>query len=152
MKDLSARELLGLSDAMLEGIYSQGLRLYNAGKYKEASQVFRLLLVINPNIMKCVMGFGACFHVQKDYKMALNLYSVATRLDQNNPLPLFHSSDCLIQMGDYASALNVLGIMIEKVGENPRFRRLKERAILMTNGLHELLNSEKKEAVQAEMK
>ena len=41
------KDMMGLSEAMVEGIYGQAYRLYNTGKYKDASQLFRLLIMLN---------------------------------------------------------------------------------------------------------
>jgi len=63
----SMKDLLGLNEQVVEGIYGQAYRLYNAGKYKEASQLFRLLVVLNGTEAKYSMGLAACFHMMKEY-------------------------------------------------------------------------------------
>src|ERR1700722_6951344 len=60
---VSPREAMGMSDQAVEGIYGQAYRLYNAGKYKEASQLFRLLLMLNSGESKFALGLAACFHM-----------------------------------------------------------------------------------------
>src|SRR5215203_1363856 len=62
-KGESMKDVLGLSEKVTEGIYGQAYRLYSAGKYKEASQLFRLLIVLNGMEGKYPMGLAACFHM-----------------------------------------------------------------------------------------
>lgn len=129
-KGASPKDALGLTDAMVEGVYGQAYRLYNTGKFKEAIQIFRLLLMINATEPKYAMGLAACFHMLKDYKMAINSYSIVGVIDPENPISFYHSSDCFTQMGDSVSALISLEMAIKRAGDRPQFKTLKDRAIL----------------------
>jgi TolA-binding protein len=44
---VTPKDAMGMNDEMIEGVYAQAYRLYNTGKYKEASQLFRLLIMLN---------------------------------------------------------------------------------------------------------
>lgn len=134
-KGTSPKDALGLTDAMVEGVYGQAYRLYNTGKYKEAIQIFRLLLMINSMEPKYAMGLAACFHMMKDYQAAVNLYNVIGVLDPNSPISFYHASDCYIQMGDPLSALVALEMAIKRAGEKPEFKTLKDRATLTAESL-----------------
>lgn len=134
-KGASPKDALGLTDAMVEGVYGQAYRLYNTGKYKEAIQIFRLLVMINSTEPKYAMGLAACFHMAKDYKTAVNAYAIVQVIDPDNPISFYHASDCFIQMGDPASALISLDMAIERAGEKPEFKTLKDRAALTADSL-----------------
>jgi type III secretion system low calcium response chaperone LcrH/SycD len=129
------KEAFGLSEAMVEGIYGQAYRLYNTGKYKEAAQLFRMLLMMDTTEAKYSMGFAACFHMLKEYQNAINAYTVCGFLDPENPIPHFHASDCYIQMGDTLGALVALDLAIKRAGEKPEFQMLKDRALLTKESL-----------------
>lgn len=131
----SPKDALGLTDAMVEGVYGQAYRLYNTGKYKEAIQIFRLLLMINSTETKYAMGLAACFHMMKDYKTAVDSYSLVALIDPESPIPFYHSSDCLMQMGDPVSAVIALEMAIKRAGEKPEFKTLKDRAALTLESL-----------------
>jgi type III secretion system low calcium response chaperone LcrH/SycD len=134
-KGHSAKEVLGLTDAMLEGIYGQAYRLYNTGKFQEANQLFRLLIMIQPTEPKFTMGLAACFHMEKQYKVAVDMYTIVTVIDPHNPIPYYHASDCYMQMGDPASAIIMLEMAVKRAGERPEFKTLKDRATLTLDGL-----------------
>lgn len=134
------KEISGLSDAMIEGIYAQAYRLYNTGKYKDASQLFRLLIMLNSLESKYPMGLAACFHMMKEYKSAGDIYAIVAMLDPDNPVAYYHASDCFIQSGDPMSAIVALELAIEKAGDKPAFKTLKDRAVLTIESLRKDVN------------
>ena len=81
------KDALGMSDAMVEGIYGQAYRLYNTGKYQDSLQLFRLLIMLNPTESKYSLGMAACFHMLKDYRHAAESYALCSILDPENPVP-----------------------------------------------------------------
>lgn len=143
-KGTTAKDALGLTDAMIEGVYGQAYRLYNTGKYKEAVQIFRLLLMINTTEPKYAMGLAACFHMMKDYKAAIDTYSIVGVVDPESPISFYHASDCFMQMGDTASAVIALQMAIKRAGEKPEFKTLKDRAILTAESLKKELEKVQK--------
>jgi type III secretion system low calcium response chaperone LcrH/SycD len=136
------KDLLGLSDSMIEGIYGQAYRLYNTGKFKEASQLFRLLVMINSVEAKFVMGLAACMHMMKEYKAAAEAYMLCAVIDGMTPIPHFHASDCYLQMDDKPSAIISLEMAIKRCKDTPEFRTLKDRAALTLKKLQEEVRSQ----------
>lgn len=130
MDQLLPKNAMGLSDAMVEGLYSQAYRLYNTGKYKDASQLFRLLIMIDSTEAKYTMGLAACFHMLKEYESAITSYALCGIIDADSPIPHYHSSDCYIQMKDYVSAIISLEMAVKRSGEKPEFQSLKDRALM----------------------
>jgi len=133
------RDALGLSDGMIEGIYGQAYRLYNTGKYKDAAQLFRLLVMINAAESKYTMGIAACLHMMKDYSHAVEAYTLCSLIDPQSPIPHFHASDCYIQMDDKVSALVSLEMAVKRAGEKKEFKTLKDRAQMTMNSIKEEL-------------
>lgn len=129
------KDMLGLSDAMIEGIYGQAYRLYNTGKYIDASQLFRLLIMLNSTEPKFAMGLAACFHMMKEYKNAVSTYALCGVIDPENPIPHYHASDCYLHMKDPVSALIALEMAVTRAGDKPEYATLKDRAMLTINSL-----------------
>jgi type III secretion system low calcium response chaperone LcrH/SycD len=113
---------------VLEGIYAQAYRLYNTGKYIEATQMFRVLILFDATEAKYHLGMAACFHMLKEYNHAIQAYMMCSMVDPGNPLPYYHSSDCFIQMKDYLSARVSLEMAIARAGDKPEYAKIKERA------------------------
>jgi type III secretion system low calcium response chaperone LcrH/SycD len=138
------KDMMGLSDAMVEGIYGQAYRLYNTGKYKDASQLFRLLIMLNSTESKYAIGLAACFHMMKDYKNAVSTYAICGVIDPNNPIPHYHASDCYIHMKDPASALIALEMAVTRAGDKIEYQMIKDRALLTIESLKNELSQIKK--------
>lgn len=136
------KEALGFSDEKVEAIYGQAYRLYNSGKYEEASQIFRLLMVLDSTDSKYMLGLAACLHMMKQYKNAVKVYTIAAILDGNNPIPHFHLSDCFIQMNDQVSAIMALEMAIKRAGDKQEYQILKDRALLTIESLKKELEKE----------
>lgn len=134
---VSPRDAMGLNDQMIEGIYAQAYRLYNTGKYKEASQLFRLLIMLNGAEPKYSLGLAACFHMAKDYSTAAEVYTTCAMIDPTNPIPHYHASDCYIQLGDKISALIALEMAVKRSGTKEEYSQLKDRALMTIESLRE---------------
>lgn len=141
---LPPKDAMGLSNQLLEGIYGQAYRLYNTGKYVDATHLFRMLILFDPYESKNVLGLAACFHMMKEYKNAIQTYTMCAILDPTNPIPHYHSSDCFIQMKDYISAIVCLEIAIKLAGEKAEYAKMKERAVLSLDSIKNQLKGEAK--------
>lgn len=139
------KDALGLDDQMLEGIYGQAYRLYNTGKYREAGQLFRLLIMINSMEPKYSMGLAACFHMLKEYRNAADAYTLCSIIEPENPLPQYHASDCYIQMNDKISAIIALEMAIKRAGQKREFATLADRARMTISSLKTSVKKELQE-------
>lgn len=129
------KDMLKLSDQYVEGIYGQAYRLYNTGKYVEAGKLFQLLIMINALEPKYLLGLAACFHMLKDYKNAVETYTICSLLDPQSPIPHYHCSDCYINIGDPLSAMVCLDLAIKRAGDKPEFQVLVDRSKLTLESL-----------------
>jgi len=134
-KGVMPKHALKLGDDTMEAIYGQAYNLYNQGRYKEASFIFRLLMLLDYLTPKYILGLAACLHRQKDYKNAANIYLMCGTLDTKNPLPHYHAADCYMQLNLPGMALFSLGLAIKSAGEQPQYSVIKERSTLMKEAL-----------------
>lgn len=132
---LSLLKFLNLDEVKIETIYARAYRLYNTGKYVEAAQIFRYLLLVDPGDTKYFLGLAACCHLLKDYKSAILVYLLSDLIDDKSPIADFHASDCYLQMDDKVSALISLNLAIQKSGDKPEYQILKSRATLTAETL-----------------
>lgn len=136
---------LKFTDEKIETIYAEGYRLYNAGKYYEAFNVFRLLVFLDPTQARFAMGMASSAHMMKDYEAAVKLYMVCGVIDASDPLPHFHASDCLLQMNDKVGALMSLEMAVARAGTKPQYQIMKDRALLTIDSLKkEILPTQEK--------
>lgn len=137
----SPQDALGLDKSILDSVYAQAYRLYNTGKYEEAIQQFRILIMMNSMETKYILALAACFHMIKDYPNAIQTYTMYSVLDPENPLPHYHTSDCFIQLKDYLSAMISLELAISRAEGKEQYSKIKERALLGLESLKSRLVS-----------
>lgn len=141
-KGIMPKQALQISDDTMEAIYTQAYTLYNQAKYRDASYIFRLLMLLDFTTPKYVLGLAACAHRMQEYTNAANLYFLCAALDPTNPLPHFHATDCYIQLKAIAIAAYSLQLAIEAAGVQPQFESIKKRAELMKEALDKQLDEQ----------
>ncbi|MBS0634627.1 MAG: SycD/LcrH family type III secretion system chaperone, partial [Verrucomicrobia bacterium] len=125
-KGIMPKQALQISDDTMEAIYTQAYTLYNQSKYRDASYIFRLLMLLDFTTPKYVLGLAACAHRVQDFTNAANLYFLCAALDPDNPIPHFHATDCYLQLGAKAIASYSLQLAIEAAGEQPQYQTIKQ--------------------------
>lgn len=133
--NMTFKDAAGLTPVDMEEIYNKAYRLYNAGKYKDASSLFRFLTLVDPTTGRYSMGLSSCFQMLKDYQSAVTSYFMTSILDPKNPMPFYHAADCYIQLDLPYIAVIQLKKAIELCGDNPRYAIIKERSTFMVEGL-----------------
>lgn len=134
-KGMLPKDALGFNDVVMEGLYAQAYRLYNTGKYVDASHLFRMLILLNTTEPKYTLGLAACFHMLKEYKNAAQAYTMCGLLDPESPIPHYHASDCYLHMNDKVSAIVSFEIAVKRSGDKPEYVTLKDRALLSIEAL-----------------
>jgi len=143
-KGIMPKVALKISDETMEAIYSQAYNLYNQGKYKESSYIFRFLMLLDMTTPKYILGLAACLHRLNDWINASNLYFLCSALDPQNPLPHFHATDCYLQLNQIYLALIAIQMAINTAGNQPQYNVLKERSQLLKASLIKKLEEEEK--------
>ena len=141
VQGLTPKDAMGVTNSYMENVYAQAYRLYNTGKYAEATHLFRILIMLNAMEPKYMLGLAACYHMMKEYYNAIHTYTLCVALDIESPIPHYHSSDCFIQMKDYLSAMVCLELAINRAGDKPEYAKMKERAQLSLESLKKQISS-----------
>lgn len=131
------KDVMGVQNNVIEGIYAQAYQLYNTGKYLDAIHLFRMLILMDPTEPKFTMGLAACSHMMKDYQAAAQSYTLVGVMEPSNPIPHYHASDCYLQLNDPVSSMIALEMAIKRAGDRVEYAKMKERAILSLETLKE---------------
>lgn len=107
-----------LSNDAISTLYSLAYYLYENGKYTDSKQVFRFLSVMDPFDKRYWMGLGACYQMLKDYKGALECYSVAAIQEPNDPYVHLYAADCFFATGDHQKGIKTLESAIAVTDES----------------------------------
>lgn len=132
---LPSSKELGFTPQMLSDLYAFSYRIFNTGKYEEASVLFALLGLVDPENPDYIFALGACNQKLKRYSQALNNYMAAFYLNPKNPLPFFHIADCYLQMKKPAHAIFSLGMVIAQSENEPKYAVIKQKAQMMRERL-----------------
>lgn len=119
-------DLVDMDERDYEVLYTLGHDLYTRARYADAARLFGFLVMHNHLQRRYIMAYAAALQMTHDYASAIGLYTLASVLDPGNPLPGFHTAECLIGMGLKEQACEALAIVLCECGE--RHAGLSERA------------------------
>lgn len=119
----SFQELFGISDQTIEHFYQAGARYYQAGHFKEASDVFYVISFLNPYLFNVWLSLGMAEEQAHHYTKALEAFAMAAIVDMTSVIPLLHSAHCYILLGDHAAAKATLEFASQTLQAHPTDRK-----------------------------
>jgi type III secretion system low calcium response chaperone LcrH/SycD len=123
------RDFTELTPESMEVFYMVAFNHYNAGKYEDAANVFRLLCTLDHFEIKYWKGLAASRENMKDYNGALQAYGYLTLMDVHDPYPSFHGAKCLLALGRTADAESGLLAAIFNSQGKEQFADLHQQAV-----------------------
>lgn len=127
-------DLHGFDDRDYEAIYTVGHGMYSQERYDDAVKVFGLLAACNPFDRRFHQALASTLQMTGEFERAIASYSMASIMDIKDPVPTFHTAECLAALGRVADAREALSIVIEQ-SSSATHQPLRARA----EGLLELL-------------
>lgn len=115
------------SERDYEVLYALGHSLYAQGRYSDAVKAFGFLVMHNHLEKRFMNAFAASLQMAKRYEDAINYYSMASVMDMSDPVPTFHTCECMIALGMTTEAIEGLGMVIGQC-DGPERAELKKRA------------------------
>ena len=122
------RDIQGLTNENMEGLYALAYSEYNQGKYDKAQELFQLLCQLDHLEKKYWVGLGATRQMLKDYSNAIDAYSVAVMFDLNDPVPPMHAAECHLASGNREEAVSGFQYAIDAAGSRPQYQPIKSQA------------------------
>lgn len=115
------------SEQDYEVLYALGHSLYAQGRYADAVKAFGFLVMHNHLEKRFVNAFASSLQMVKRYEEAVQFYTLASAMDMGDPLPTFHTSECLLALGRVDEAREALGFVIDQ-SRDEALQPLRERA------------------------
>ncbi|KKB62057.1 hypothetical protein WM40_19330 [Robbsia andropogonis] len=103
-KGATMKDLHGVTDAAMEGLYAYAYRFYQQGKLKEAESFFRFLFMYDFRCAEYPMGLAAVYQLRGEYVKAIEYYAIAGSLAKDDLRPIFHAAQCHLCLGNRAAA------------------------------------------------
>lgn len=79
-------------------LYSLGFNLYQREEYATSKSIFQRLVLSRPYEKKFWMALGACHQMTKMFDEALESWAMASWIDDQDPLPHFHATECYLAL------------------------------------------------------
>ncbi|QCJ68545.1 CesD/SycD/LcrH family type III secretion system chaperone [Providencia heimbachae] len=141
MEGATYKDIHGIPQSTMDGIYSYAYEFYQQGKLKEAETFFRFLSIYDFYNTDYVMGLAAVYQLTKRYEKATELYALAFVLAKNDYRPLFHAGQCNLLLKKMSAAIHCF----ESVSENSSDADLKKKSQAYLNALKKNLEQTKSE-------
>ena len=97
-----------LSTENIETLYAMAHQMYTRKNYDQASDLFRVLTVVDMANRRNWVALGAALQMLKKYEEAVEMYGVAAVMEPSDPYIHFHASECFFSLGDKEKGLIAL--------------------------------------------
>jgi type III secretion system low calcium response chaperone LcrH/SycD len=136
--------LFGLDEHELDAMYAFGLGFYQQARYGDAAKVFGLLVTMKHGEPRFLNAYAATFQVLGRYEQAIHYYGVSQLLDPADPVPTFHTAECMVALGWLDDARDALSLVIRQSEEkSAQFGTLLSRARALAELVQSKLNQVK---------
>ncbi|EKT60899.1 type III secretion system translocator chaperone SicA [Providencia sneebia] len=135
IRGASYKDIHGISQDMMDGIYSYAYEFYQQGKLKEAEVFFRFLSIYDFYNTDYIMGLAAVYQLTKRFEKAVELYALAFVLAKDDYRPLFHAGQCNLILKKSSAALHCF----ESVYKHSSDGELKVKAQIYLDALEKIL-------------
>lgn len=117
-------------DADYEALYTMGHNLYAQARYQDAVRIFSFLVMQNHLEPRYMNAYASSQQMVGNYLEAIKLYSIASLMDMSDPLPTFHTAECMLALNMVTEAQEALAFVLSQ-SDAPQYAELKARALAM---------------------
>lgn len=112
-------------------VYSLACDYYDKGLIEQAEKIFRSLCLYDFSNIDYLLGLAAVKQVQKQYQKAINLYSLAISLNEDDASCYFYIGQCYLFSGEKGLAVSSFRQCLSMAcGENEREKSLNYISML----------------------
>lgn len=117
-------------DTDYEALYALGHNLYSQSRYQDAVRVFGFLVMQNHLEPRYTNAYASSLQMVGSYLEAIKFYSIASLMDMSDPLPTFHTAECMLALEMVTEAQEALSFVLSQ-SNAPQYAELKTRALAM---------------------
>lgn len=110
-----------------EVMYTLGHGLYSQGRFADAVKVFGFLAMHNHLERRYMKALAASLQMTGSHEEAIKFYTLASVMDPTDPVPTFHTCECLIALGMKDNAIEGLELVVAQCRDDAQLP-LRERA------------------------
>jgi type III secretion system low calcium response chaperone LcrH/SycD len=113
-----------------EALYALGHNLYAQARYQDAVRIFGFLVLQNHLEPRYMNAYASSLQMVGNYLEAIKSYSITSLMDMEDPLPTFHTAECMLALDMVTEAREALGFVISQC-KAPQYAELKARALAL---------------------
>lgn len=114
------KDLKGVDDGVMEGVYAYAYRFYVNGQLDEAETFFRFLCLYDFYNGEYALGLAAVHQMKGNYQKAIDLYAIAATLLHADYRPMLHVGQCQLALGKPQVARECFQIVVDSA-KDPAF-------------------------------
>lgn len=111
---VSLKDIQGISEEAMEGMYAHAYHFYRQGKLDEAERYFSMLCMYDLNNPDFFTGLAAVHQLRGNYQKACDIYALAYIMADNDLAPMFYSGQCQLMQGNALKALQCFRLVIKE--------------------------------------
>ncbi|PRC93868.1 type III secretion system translocator chaperone SicA [Solimicrobium silvestre] len=111
---VTLKEIHGISDEQMDGLYSLAYDFYNQGRLDEAEKFFRFLCIYDFYCVDFLMGLAAVYQLKEMYQKAADIYAIAFAQGDADYRPMLYSGQCQLAMGKSGKAKQCFKVVVEQ--------------------------------------
>lgn len=121
-------QAMGITSRECEAMYAHGHSLYAQGKYNDAFKIFAQLVAYDHMDSRYQLALASAMQMTRRYEEALQQYIVVTVMRVDDPIPVFHSAECLLALGRPQEARESLELVVESMCKPGEHDAVKARS------------------------
>lgn len=114
---VTLKEIHGISDEQMDGLYSLAYDFYQQGRLDEAEKFFRFLCIYDFYCVDFLMGLAAVYQLKELHQKAADIYAVAFAQGDADYRPMLYAGQCQLAMGKSGKARQCFKAVLEQSGD-----------------------------------
>lgn len=107
------KDLKGVDDGLMEGVYAYAHRFYTNGQLDEAETFFRFLCLYDFYNGEYALGLAAVYQMKGDFQKAIDIYALAYTFLRNDYRPILHAGQCQLSLGKPELARDAFEMVVQ---------------------------------------
>jgi type III secretion system low calcium response chaperone LcrH/SycD len=107
------KDLKGIDDGLMEGVYAYAHRFYTNGQLDEAETFFRFLCLYDFYNGEYALGLAAVHQMKGNYQKAIDIYALAFTFLRADYRPILHAGQCQLSLGKPELARDAFEVVVQ---------------------------------------
>lgn len=132
---ITLKEICGIPENVMQAIYAHAYDFYQRGRIDDARIFFEFLCVQDIYNADYAMGMAAVHHQKKDYRKALQMYTLSGALNPDNIGAEFHAGQCSLFLKDRQRAAACFTSVIESAAPAAMKKQAQAYLLAIVNAM-----------------